>query len=168
MIPVSQDGEDDHMRGDVKQFGQHSASFKILDQCQCVKASDAFLGLKLCLQAPPHPFLSTLCLPSRVIFPKRRSDLASLWLRKLLRLPVVWRLEFRPTSITFKAPHSLVPVVAELYLSSLSPFHTVPPNETTLSCLNMPSCFIPSVLTSFSLIECPISLPLLLVFESPH
>ena len=35
----------------------------------------------------------------QVIFPKHRLDLVSLWLRKLLTLPVVWRPQSRPRSL---------------------------------------------------------------------
>ena len=111
----------------------------------------AFLG--------SSPSLPICTLPGfQVIFPKSRLDPVSLWLRRLLRTdrpPVVWRPESRLSSITFKAPHSLALVISELYLSSWFPFHTVPPNETTLGSLNRPGCFIPSSLISSSLAGIP-------------
>lgn len=67
----------------------------------------AFLG--------SSPTLPTCTLPGcQAIFPKHRLDLVSLWLRKLLSLPVVWRPESRAGSIAFKAPCSLAPAALNL------------------------------------------------------
>lgn len=44
MIPVSQDGWDDQVRGDVKSFHQHSVPLKILDSAVMSELQIPFLA----------------------------------------------------------------------------------------------------------------------------
>lgn len=130
--------------------------------CQSVRFLSWLKPLSLG-SSPPLPVHAAWL---RVLFLKCRSDLASLWLRKLLRLPV-WRVESGPPSVTLKARHSLARVIAALEPCSPSPVLST--QQSYLGSLNIPSCFIPSVsllLSGWNAV--PASLPSPPVSKSLH
>lgn len=107
----------------------------------------AFLG-----SSPPLP----LCpLPDcQVTFPERRLDLVSLWLRKPLRLPTGGRPD-PDLAASHLRPLTPAPGIVRLCRFSSLSFCTALPTEPSLGSPDEPSGFIPSSLTSFSLIATP-------------